>query len=91
VVDVLVNNAITAAENTNSKIITIAGGVAANSRLRSLMKEKAEKKNIKVLYPDPVLCTDNAAMIACAAYYYYKKGIVSDFSLNAIPGLKIDE
>jgi N6-L-threonylcarbamoyladenine synthase len=44
-----------------------------------------------MFYPRPVLCTDNAAMIACAAYYEFLKGNISDISLNAVPGLKLGE
>ena len=46
---------------------------------------------IKVYYPDLVLCTDNAAMIASAGYYNYINGIKSDLDLNAIPNLKIGQ
>jgi N6-L-threonylcarbamoyladenine synthase len=44
-----------------------------------------------VFYPSPVLCTDNAAMIACAAYYENIKGRRSDLDLNAVPGLKLGD
>jgi len=71
--------------------VTIAGGVAANSLLRSQMKKTAQEYGIDVFYPKPILCTDNAAMIACAAYYEFKNGIVSDLSLNAIPNLRLGE
>mgnify|MGYP001178178010 CR=1 FL=1 len=91
VVEVLVDNTIKAALKTNSKIICMAGGVASNTELRRCMKISAEEKGIKVYYPKPVLCTDNAAMIASAAYYEYMKGNISDLSLNAVPSLKLGE
>jgi N6-L-threonylcarbamoyladenine synthase len=89
VVDVLVNNTIKAALIKKVKKITLAGGVAANSLLRTRMKDVALEKDIEVCFPRPVLCTDNAAMIACAAYYEYQNGKISDLFLNAIPGLKL--
>ncbi|MGE5613238.1 MAG: tRNA (adenosine(37)-N6)-threonylcarbamoyltransferase complex transferase subunit TsaD [Bacillota bacterium] len=89
VVDVLVNNTIRAALMKNTKRIALAGGVAANSRLRRDMKAAAEQNGIDVFIPAPALCTDNAAMIGSAAYYRYIKGHVSGLDLNAIPGVKI--
>lgn len=91
VVDVLVNNTISAARTRKVKNIALAGGVAANSSLRSQMKSGAEKYGFNVIYPSPVLCTDNAAMIACAAYYEFIKGNRSDLYLNAVPGLGLGE
>lgn len=91
VVDVLVNNTVTAAKMKKVTKITMAGGVASNSRLRSQMKEFAGNNAIEVYYPSPVLCTDNAAMIACAAFYELLKGNITDINLNAVPGLKLGE
>ncbi len=90
VTDVLCEHTIEAAISNNSKIITIAGGVASNSQLRDKMTRLAQKKGIDVLYPSPVLCTDNAAMIACAGYYLSKDKNFADLSLNAIPSLSIE-
>lgn len=89
VVDVLVENTISAAKQKNIKKIALAGGVAANSQLRKDMKTKAEKQGIEVMYPGLILCTDNAAMIGCAAYYEYIKGKRAGLDLNAVPGLKL--
>jgi N6-L-threonylcarbamoyladenine synthase len=89
VVDVLVKNTIVAAKVKNIKKIALAGGVAANSQLRRDMKEIAQKQGIEVMYPGLILCTDNAAMIGCAAYYEYIKGERAGMDLNAIPGLKL--
>lgn len=91
VVDVLVNNTIRAAKARKTKKIAIAGGVAANSALRQQMKASADSSGLDFYYPSPVLCTDNAAMIACAAYYEYRRGNISDMYLNAVPGLKLGE
>lgn len=74
VVDVLVDHTFRAAEQTNVKQILIAGGVAANSALQSAMKSRGERLGIAVTAPPPVLCTDNAAMAAGAAYYVYERG-----------------
>lgn len=69
--------------------IALAGGVSANSYIRARFLELQETKNIKVYYPEPVLCTDNAAMIASAGYYNYINKITSNLELNAVPNLKI--
>ncbi|HEX2927452.1 MAG TPA: tRNA (adenosine(37)-N6)-threonylcarbamoyltransferase complex transferase subunit TsaD [Ruminiclostridium sp.] len=89
VVDVLVRNTIAAAKMRDIDKIALAGGVAANTQLRNDMKTTAEKQGIKVMYPGLILCTDNAAMIGCAAYYEYIKGKRAGMDLNAIPGLKL--
>ena len=68
VVDSLVSRAILAAKEYGYDRIAIAGGVASNSALRAGMKEACEKEGIRFYYPSPILCTDNAAMIGCAAY-----------------------
>lgn len=91
VVDILVENTIKAASEKNTDKIVIAGGVAANSALRDCMTNAASKRKIGVYYPDIILCTDNAAMVASAAYYEFIKGKMSDMHLNAVPGLKIGE
>jgi len=91
VVDALVEKTILAAEDYGFKKIAIAGGVASNSALRAGMKEACEKKGYELYYPSPVLCTDNAAMIGCAAYYEYISGTRHGFDLNAVPNLKLGE
>lgn len=65
--------------------IAVGGGVARNSRLREKFKEVSDKMNIPVLYPLPVLCTDNAAMVAGLAYHKFKENDFADLSLEAIP------
>lgn len=90
VTDVLVEHTIQAAMEKGSKIVAIAGGVASNSQLREKMKSEGEKHGIDVIYPAPILCTDNAAMIGCAAYYVYQSGVTADMTLNAVPSLPLD-
>lgn len=89
VVDVLCEHTIEAARKCHRNVIALAGGVASNSALRKRMTEEAEREGISVLYPPPVLCTDNAAMIGCAGYYGYLAGQRADLSLNAVPGLPL--
>jgi len=89
VTDVLSAKLIKAALDKKSEYAVLAGGVASNSRLRELLKERGEQAGIKVIYPSPILCTDNAAMIGCAAYYRYMNGSRSDFTLNAMPNLSL--
>ena len=88
VTEILVNNAVKASEKLGIKTIALAGGVSANSYIR---KEfiNLEEQGYKIYYPDPILCTDNAAMIASAGYYRYISGVVSGLDLNAVPNLKI--
>lgn len=89
VVDSLVSRAILAAKEYGYDKIAIAGGVASNSALRAGMKEACEKEGIRFYYPSPILCTDNAAMIGCAAYYEYQKGVRHGWDLNAVPNLSL--
>lgn len=91
VVDVLVNKAIGAAILKSSFKIAVAGGVAANSRLRERLTAEGKKRDIDVYFPPTVLCTDNAAMIASAAYYEYLNGNISDMYLNAVPYLDLTD
>ncbi|MCT4508844.1 MAG: tRNA (adenosine(37)-N6)-threonylcarbamoyltransferase complex transferase subunit TsaD [Tepidibacter sp.] len=91
VVEVLTNKAIKAAKEKGYDKIVLAGGVAANSGLREMLVNECKKHNIDVKYPSLDLCTDNAAMIGCAAYYDYINGKVDDLSLNAVPNLKLGQ
>ena len=89
VTDVLINNSVKACEQLNLKTIALAGGVSANSYIRERFLELEKEKGIKIYYPDLILCTDNAAMIASAGYYNYINEITSTLDLNAVPNLKI--
>ena len=83
VVDVLKDNVLLTCKKKNIDTIAIAGGVASNSTLRETLINEAGKKGIKVLFPTPILCTDNAAMIGSAAYFNFINGKVNDLNLNA--------
>lgn len=89
VTDVLCEHTLEAALRRGSKTIALAGGVASNSALREKMTRTAEKQGINVVYPEPVLCTDNAVMIACAGYYEYQENNFADMTLNAVPSLQL--
>lgn len=91
VVDVLVEKAMYAAKEFHVDKFALAGGVASNSTLRSAMQEACEKRGIRLYYPSPVYCTDNAAMIGAAAYYEYRNGARHGWDLNAVPNLKLGE
>lgn len=91
VVEILTEKAVRCAIERGVKRIVLAGGVAANSGLRSYLGSECEKNNIDLKYPSLILCTDNAAMIGCVAYYEYMRGLRSGLDLNAIPSLKIGE
>ena len=91
VVDVLVEHTVAAAHEYGFRQVAMAGGVASNSALRNAMKTRCEREGIRLFYPPPILCTDNAAMIGSAAYYEYIAGNRSGWDLNAVPGLKLGE
>ena len=72
VINVLKENVLLTCKKRNIKTIAIAGGVASNSSLREILINEASKRGIEVLFPAPILCTDNAAMIGSAAYFKFK-------------------
>ena len=89
VLDVIVKKTVDSAVALGKDRIVMAGGVAANSRLREMLGNACRKRGIKLYHPSPILCTDNAAMIGCAAYYKYIAGGRDDLTLDAIPNLKL--
>lgn len=89
VTDVLSDHLISCAAEQGVSRIALAGGVAANKPLREKIARKAEAKKLVFQYPKIELCTDNAAMIGCAAYYEYQNGAKADMSLNAVPNLAL--
>lgn len=89
VLDVIVAKAVSAAEDMGKDKLVLAGGVAANSKLRQMLDEQCKKKGIELYYPSPILCTDNAAMIGCAAYYKYLNGGMDDLNLDAQANLSL--
>jgi len=91
VVDVLVEHTIHAAKKLGIHKIALAGGVASNAALRAGMDLACSRRGYQLYYPEPILCTDNAAMIGAAAYYEYRNGVRHGLDLNAVPNLKIGE
>jgi N6-L-threonylcarbamoyladenine synthase len=86
VVEVLVTKTVAAAKELRVKQILLAGGVASNKLLRHWLVENSP---IPVLIPEPVLCTDNAAMIAACGYYRFQAGKVDGLDLDVFPSLKL--
>lgn len=81
--DTLIPRMVMAVKQTGYENVAVAGGVAANSRIRADMLRSMEELGVKVHMPPLSLCGDNAAMIGSQAYYEYKAGNVADMSLNA--------
>lgn len=89
VVDVLLEKSFRLAREKDMDKIVLCGGVSANSRIREAFEERGREENIKIYYPELKLCTDNAAMIASAAYYEYMAGKVDEENFaNPNLGLK---
>ncbi len=91
IISSLVKKTIRCATDHNISRIAIGGGVAANSGLRSHLVKSAEKYDLKIYYPPLELCTDNAAMIACAAADHLAQGRKSSWNLEVQSRLKISE
>lgn len=89
VVEVLVEKTIKGVNFKKVKQVLMAGGVASNSQLRVRMLEETQRLGVDLVYPPPILCTDNAAMIASAAYYNFRKGKRASLYLNAFPSLEL--
>lgn len=85
----LVERTIMAAEQCGVQSILVSGGVAANSRLRANFEERARRGGLKVYFPSRALSTDNAAMIAAAAYSRFQCGQFADWSLNATASMPL--
>jgi N6-L-threonylcarbamoyladenine synthase len=85
----LVERTLEAAAETNSRTVLVSGGVAANSELRDRFLSKAAAKGVSVFFPSRALSTDNAAMIAAAAYPHLLAGHLAPFDLNAEPNLRL--
>jgi N6-L-threonylcarbamoyladenine synthase len=88
-VNILVERLLDAAKRNDAKAVVLAGGVAANRRLRALLEERAKAAGIPSFIPPHALCTDNAAMIAYVGRKHLEAGHQSDLKLNAIANQEI--
>jgi N6-L-threonylcarbamoyladenine synthase len=89
IVDVQVDKTIGASLEHGVGTIVLGGGVAANSRLRARLADRAKELDLRLVVPPPILCTDNAAMIACAGYYRLARGETSSLDVGADPSLSL--
>ena len=85
----LVERTMRAAEELGVESVLVSGGVAANSQLRATFEQRAKSAGVEVFFPSRALSTDNAAMIAAAAYSRLRAGIIADTTLNADPSLAL--
>ncbi len=91
VVDCLVTNFMKAAKDTDSKTLVIAGGVSANSLLRSRLQAECDKNGYALYMPPKDLCGDNGAMVGAQGYYEYMSGNVAGAELNACATMSIEK
>jgi N6-L-threonylcarbamoyladenine synthase len=84
-VDTLCRKTLIGLQKTGKDILALSGGVAANSRLREKLADHCGKLGVKLVFPPIELCTDNAAMIASAAYFHIIQGDTSSLEANAVP------
>lgn len=89
VIDVLTEHSLRAVREYGYKTFAIAGGVASNSGLRAAFERECAAQEITFCRPSPILCTDNAAMIASAGYYEFRRGVRHGYDLNAVPNLPL--
>ena len=90
VVEVLTRKTLRAAKAEGLERIVVAGGVACNSGLRTTFNELSNKHGVKVFFPSPALCGDNAAMLGVPANYYLEKGRHANDSANALANWTLD-
>lgn len=90
IAQILAKKLLAAAADTGAKVVCLAGGVAANGRLRQLVNDGVQKLGAKVYLPELKYCGDNGAMIAAQGYYEYQDGNLAGLELNGLPTLPID-
>ena len=91
VTDILVSKAVRACKRLGYPVLALAGGVASNGLLRNKMEQAAQNEGLRFVCPPKSLCTDNAAMIACAAFDSFQKGKLASLDLNGRAGWRIEE
>ena len=89
VVDALVKQAVLAMQATGYKKIVLAGGVSANKTLQNTLAAAMEGIGAQLVHPTPILCTDNAVMIACRGHFMYQADDESPLDLNVDPAVKL--
>ena len=89
VVDVLITKAMRAADETGVKTVCLGGGVAANSLLRTRMVEACAERGLRAFVPSREMCTDNAAMVAAAAWWRYQSDGPTPLDAGAAPNLRL--
>lgn len=85
----LVKKALRALEFTGYRLLVVGGGVAANHRLREVLRREGERRGVQVFFPSQRLCTDNAAMIAACGLFHFLRGERDDLGIDPIPQLSL--
>ena len=88
--EILAEKLLAAARDTNAPALALAGGVAANSLLRCLVNEGAQKLGVRLFLPETKFCGDNGAMVAAQGFYELRAGNVAGLDLNGLATLPID-
>ncbi len=91
VAEILVEKTLNAASEFGAKCVALAGGVGANTRLRTLLAERGHELDLGVCIPSRMNCTDNGAMIAAAGAWRLENFGPSELSIAAYPSLRLEE